>query len=366
MDEDNAVGDGNSFTLQCSFSGGELDFCLWTHYSPEIEQPTQSDTLLVDCRYSAGSGNTGSQGALCPSRITGQTSSSGCSITVSQSTNEDTGNWHLTAIGVSPLNNQVNPSTSDFEVYTYNETRVDILGTLPNQGNQRQQSSSYQVTYAWNDRNNDWEDDSQTNFEQLEFYCQAPGARPNPTFRWYVGQGRGAEIQGTDDFLKLSDPQNHKGSPIRTYGYRGMIQDYESQLSMRVDTDLLNFLNTRANIDTNPEQGNFQFDLTCEVDQSGNGGGGGPSGGNSQQTITVMVTKAYDNGMMPASTIGIIVGCLVAGILVVVAIGLLLFARSKNMWCFDDYNDVNDPRSRPQQAGVPQQSNQPAQRPYRR
>ena len=139
------------------------------------------------------------------------------------------------------------------------------------------------------------------------------------------------------------------------------LQDYESQLSMRVDTDLLNFLNTRANIDTNPEQGNFQFDLTCEVDQSGNGGGGGPSGGNSQQTITVMVTKAYDNGMMPASTIGIIVGCLVAGILVVVAIGLLLFARSKNMWCFDDYNDVNDPRSRPQQAGVPQQSNQPAQ-----
>ena len=82
----------------------QLDFCLWTHYSPEIEQPTQSDTLLVDCRYSAGSGNNGgSQGALCPSRITGQTSSSGCSITVSQSTNEDTGNWHLTAIGVSPL-----------------------------------------------------------------------------------------------------------------------------------------------------------------------------------------------------------------------------------------------------------------------
>ena len=121
-------------------------------------------------------------------------------------------------------NNQVNPSTSDFEVYTYNETRVDILGTLPNQGNQRQQSSSYQVTYAWNDRNNDWEDDSQTNFEQLEFYCQAPGARPNPTFRWYVGQGRGAEIQGTDDFLKLSDPQNHRGSSIRQYGYRGMIQ----------------------------------------------------------------------------------------------------------------------------------------------
>ena len=33
-----------------------------------------------------------------------------------------------------------------------------------------------------------------------------------------------------------------------------------------------------------------------------------------------MVTKSYDNGMLPASTIGIIVGCIVAGVLVVVAI----------------------------------------------
>ena len=30
------------------------------------------------------------------------------------------------------------------------------------------------------------------------------------------------------------------------------------------------------------------------------------------------------------------------------------------MWCFDDYNDPNDPRSRPQQAGIQQPSNQPA------
>ena len=38
----------------------------------------------------------------------------------------------------------------------------------------------HQVTYAWNDRNGDWEDDTQRQFEQLEFYCQAPGARPRP------------------------------------------------------------------------------------------------------------------------------------------------------------------------------------------
>ena len=51
---------------------------------------------------------------------------------------------------------------------------------------------------------------------------------------------------------------------------------------MKIDQDLLDFLNTRANIDTNPEQGNFQFDLTCEVDTSGNNGNGGQSGNNMQ------------------------------------------------------------------------------------
>ena len=68
------------------------------------------------------------------------------------------------------------------------------------------------------------------------------------------------------------------------------MQDYESQLTMKIDQDLLDFLNTRANIDTNPEQGNFQFDLTCEVDTSGNNGNGGQSG-NNMQVILKCITK---------------------------------------------------------------------------
>ena len=59
---------------------------------------------------------------------------------------------------------------------------------------------------------------------------------------------------------------------------------------MKIDQDLLDFLNTRANIDTNPEQGNFQFDLTCEVDTSGNNGNGGQSG-NNMQVIKKCLTK---------------------------------------------------------------------------
>ena len=59
---------------------------------------------------------------------------------------------------------------------------------------------------------------------------------------------------------------------------------------MKIDQDLLDFLNTRANIDTNPEQGNFQFDLTCEVDTSGNNGNGGQSG-NNMQVILKCLTK---------------------------------------------------------------------------
>jgi len=367
QNKDNVVSDGGSFSLQCSFSGAEIDFCLWTHYSPEIVQPSQTDTLEVDCHFAAGqsSGSGQSQGG-CPSRIQGQTTTSGCSITVSQATKLDTGSWKMTAVAISPTNNQVSPSTNDFIVNTYNETKLEVFGTGPDQtNNQRNQQSSWQMTYQWSDRNEDWEDDTNRQFDQLDLYCNAAGARPNPTFRWYVGQGRGAEIMGDKEFLKVTDPTNHLGTSVRQYGYNGMIQDYESQLTMKLDTDMLEFLNTQANIDTNPEGGNFQFDLTCEVDTSATNRGGG-GGAQTQEVLTIMVTKSYDNGMLPASTIGIIVGCLVAGILVIVAIGLLLVARSRNMWCFDDYNDPNDPRSRPQQAGIQQPSNQPAQRPYRR
>merc|ERR1712088_964265 len=69
MDDDNAVQDGGSFTLQCSFSGGEVDFCLWTHYSVELDQPTNTDTLLIDCRFAAGQSNGQNSGGLCPTRV---------------------------------------------------------------------------------------------------------------------------------------------------------------------------------------------------------------------------------------------------------------------------------------------------------
>ena len=78
------------------------------------------------------------------------------------------------------------------------------------------------------------------------------------------------------------------------------MQDYESQLTMKIDQDLLDFLNTRANIDTNPEQGNFQFDLTCEVDTSGNNGNGGQSG-NNMQVILKCITKV-DSGLLKSLT----------------------------------------------------------------
>jgi len=353
-DDNNVVQDGQSFTLTCQFSGDHVFACRWFHYSPIIDNPNEnSDHYLADCTFATGQ-NTNPGTADCQTRFTGSTSTSSCSITVSNTNNEDTGVWKMVAYGGN--DNQVSTPSKEFEVHTFNHTSIAIVDQ------NRNPVTSIQTSYNWNDREEDWED-GKGGYENIQLYCQAFGARPSPTFKWYVGNQRGSPISGGDNVFKLTDPTNHKGALTRSYGRNGIIKDMESSIDFAINQELLAYLKTQ-NIETNPEQGNFNFDLTCEVDQPGYNNAGGNSG---PHTVTFQVAKSYDNGALKSSTIGIIVGVVCAVVLLVIAMGLLLFARSRNMWCFDEYSDANDPRSRPQQGGVP--AAKPAQGPrgqYRR
>ena len=247
--------------------------------------------------------------------------------------------------------NQVQQQTRTFTIYTYNQSYVEV------QDSDRNRISNLDTTYNWNDREDDWEDDK-GGYENVELYCFAAGGRPRPIFKWYIERNTNSPLRD-DNVFKISD---EKGQVTRTYGDQGVITDVESNIQFAVNQDLLSLLQDEG-VDTNPENGDFSFDLTCEVDQSGSSSSQGGGGFADRQTVRINVGKSYDNGALKSSTIGIIIGVVCAVILLVAAVALLLFAKSKNMWCFDDYSDANDPRSRPQQGGIPSQ--QPPAQVYR-
>ena len=74
------------------------------------------------------------------------------------------------------------------------------------------------------------------------------------------------------------------------------------------------------------------------------------------QEMRIQVDRQYDNGALKGSLIGVIVGVVCAALLLLVAIGLLIFAKANNQWCFADEQDPRDyrnpsnPRSHPNNA----------------
>ena len=67
----------------------------------------------------------------------------------------------------------------EFEVFTYNRSTNYIVNDEDNE------VGSVDVTYNWDDRNDDWWGDY-TNYENLVLTCGAQGGRPEPTFLWYI------------------------------------------------------------------------------------------------------------------------------------------------------------------------------------
>ena len=72
-------------------------------------------------------------------------------------------------------------------------------------------------------------------------------------------------------------------------------------------------------IDTNPSDGRFSFEVNCEVTQG------------TQITETasmkINVQRKHDDGQLKGSLIGVIVGVVLAGILLIIAVALLVFAK---------------------------------------
>ena len=100
-----AVADGSSFTISCDLAStgnnqDHIQACSWSHYEPLNEQRGQNYPRDVECSY-ASSTSTNCMGNNGDTRITGMVNTGSCSIQVSNSNPEDTGEWEATVSTVS-------------------------------------------------------------------------------------------------------------------------------------------------------------------------------------------------------------------------------------------------------------------------
>ena len=104
----------------------------------------------------------------------------------------------------------------------------------------------------------------------------------------------------------------------------------------------MNYLADSHGIDTNPESGEFSFDLECNVEQGTNGEY------NSERVYTrVNVKRIYNSNKMKGTTIGMIVGIVLAVLIAIVVVLVLVFAKATERWCFaDDDYQYRDPQEK--------------------
>lgn len=218
------------------------------------------------------------------------------------------------------------------------------------------------TAYNWNDKQDKFEE-GKNRYEEVELTCRASGGRPYPEFYWTINKDRLED----DDVFQVSPRQT-----VRQYGYQGMIKDFESVLKFTVNQKLLERLRLMR-VETNPREGSFSFEIDCELEQgsygtgysSGGGSGGGSSGGSTggyRESIRVVVAKSYDDGGLKASSIGIIIGSLVAIVVLVAAVALVVFAKASRRWCFEDeYSPPPQARGHPDTGVIVHQPNRDRQ-----
>ena len=94
-DKDQAVDDGDSFTITCTLgqqgnTQDKIDSCRFEHYEPLNENRGNNYAADVECSY-ADSGT--QSNCMTDTRITGTVNGQTCSATISSSKPEDTGTW---------------------------------------------------------------------------------------------------------------------------------------------------------------------------------------------------------------------------------------------------------------------------------
>lgn len=67
--------------------------------------------------------------------------------------------------------------------------------------------------------------------------------------------------------------------------------------------------------------------------------------------MRIDVARKHDNGQLKGSLIGVIVGVVLAGILLIIAVALLVFAKATSRWCFADDEEPNTKPSGPVRGG---------------
>jgi len=329
--EENVVDDGDTMTLSCNTDSKVLS-CIWRHTDPisEKESGSKADPTIL-C---AGSQDENGNQCKSESRITYRTTENQCAIDVSNTEPEDTGKWLLTAVTLSN-SGQTQEQEKPLYVYTYNRSEIHLIDEDENP------ETTIDTSYNYDTKEEDWID-GKNGFESVEFSCRAYGGRPLPTFKWYI------DNNDNDDFTE--DDLGHFNvatSPIGSdYDY---IENYQSTIDFQIDDNLLAILGEDGyGIDTNPSDGRFSFEVNCEVTQG------------TQITETasmkINVQRKHDDGQLKGSLIGVIVGVVLAGILLIIAVALLVFAKATQRWCFADDDEPNTKPSGPVRSGRPQQA----------
>ena len=163
-------------------------------------------------------------------RIRVSVSGSKCGLQVADSTPEDTGKWKLAAVSIN-TNGEVQDKSTEFTVYTYNQSTVVMRDEDNNE------ISNWDTTYNRNDKQNKWEK-GKSNWESVEFTCSAYGGRPIPTFKWYIENNDNDDLNAVELF-RITEGQ------IGTEDKYGFIPNYESTISFAIDDELMEFLAQR-------------------------------------------------------------------------------------------------------------------------
>ena len=116
--------------------------------------------------------------------------------------------------------------------------------------------------------------------------------------------------------------------------YGGYIRNLESTIDFGIDERLMEILDEYG-IDTNPKDGIVRFELNCQIEQVLEtcklcmialtfAHTQGTNFFVQRESVRLNIEKTYDNGALPADTIGIIVGCIFAVLLLIVAVAVLV------------------------------------------
>ena len=97
MDDENVVDDGDTLTISCN-SDSKVLSCIWRHIDPiSYKDDGPSSNNAIFCTGSIdNSGNTCQQ----DTRITFRNTEQSCSVDISNTKPEDTGDWYLTVMSI--------------------------------------------------------------------------------------------------------------------------------------------------------------------------------------------------------------------------------------------------------------------------